>query len=231
MNILLLDASTSAEIISVKKNDVLSDLSEISAISHSRTLFTRMDSCLKKAGITIQDIELIAVGIGPGSFTGIRIAVSTARMLAQVLGIKTVQISSQLIFALSMDSEKGDFVLPAFDAKKGRVFGALYLKKNSILEAVIPPGDYYINQLLEKIPQGVKAICAGDGCVKFRDIIEKDFKNIVVLDNYCPSGTHSLEYLSDLSEKGELDELKYDRIVPDYTRKSDAEIAMDLKKL
>ncbi len=231
MNILLLDASTSAEIISVKKDDRLFDLSEISAVSHSKTLFTRMDSCLKKAAITMKDIELIAVGIGPGSFTGIRIAVSTARMLAQVLGIRIVQMSSQLIFALSMDSEEEDFVLPAFDAKKGRVFGALYVKKNSILEEVIPPGDYYINQLLEKIPQGVKTNCAGDGCEKFRDIIENSSKDFVITANFLPSGIHSLKYLTDLFNKGELDDLKYDKIVPDYTRKSDAEIAMDLSKV
>jgi tRNA threonylcarbamoyladenosine biosynthesis protein TsaB len=225
LNILLLDASTSAEIISVKNNDKLFDSSEISAISHSRTLISRIDACLKKSGITIQDIDLISVGVGPGSFTGIRIAVTTARMLAQVLGIKIVQISSQYIFALSIDSGEGDYILPAYDAKKGRVFGALYIKKNSILEVIIPPGDYFINQMLDKIPQNLKVVCAGDGCVKFRDIIEKSSSSIVVLENYLPSGIHTLKYLADLYYKGELDVLNYDNIVPDYSRKSDAEIA------
>jgi tRNA threonylcarbamoyladenosine biosynthesis protein TsaB len=224
LNILLLDASTSAEIISVKKDNIFFDSSEISAISHSKTIFTRIDSCLKKAGISIKDIGLIAVGAGPGSFTGIRIAVTTARMLAQVLGIKVVRISSQLIFALSIDSKEGDYLMPAFDAKKGRVFGALFLNKNSSLEEIIKPGDYFITKLLDKIPRGLNAICAGDGCIKFRDVIEKHSNRIVIHENFLPSGIHTLKYLADLYDNGKLDILDYDKIVPDYTRISDAEV-------
>ena len=152
-------------------------------------------------------------------------------MLVQVLGIKAVKIPSQYIYALSMNSEHGDFILPAFDAKKGRVFGALYKNNNSKIEIVVSPGDYLINYLLSKIPVGAKVICSGDGCEKFRSAIVENIVNPVILEKYLPSGINSLKYISDMIETGGLDIIDYNKILPDYTRKSDAEIAMEAGKI
>ncbi len=99
------------------------------------TLFDNIDAALAGAGISATDLQLIGVGIGPGSFTGIRIAVSTARMLAQVLSIPLAGLSSPLIYAASMEALPGEYLMTAFDAKKGRVFGALYRRDGRCVES------------------------------------------------------------------------------------------------
>ena len=96
--------------------------------SHSVTLLDTINRCLDTLGLAPGDLNCLGVGVGPGSFTGIRIAVTTARMLAQVLGIPLVGIQTHLLYAVSVRGGRGDNIMIAFDAKKGRVFGALYRK-------------------------------------------------------------------------------------------------------
>lgn len=231
MNILTIDTSTGLELVAVSASGDSSDLTGPAAASHSVTLFERIDAALKGAGIGIRDIGLIGVGVGPGSFTGIRIAVTTARMLAQVLAVPLAGVHSQLIFAASAPSEPGDFLLSAFDAKKGRVFGALYRREADALTPapIIPPGDYEIGTLLAGTVPGKRLIVTGYGIEKWEGIIETAVPGCEILRGFVPSGAIACA----LAERAFADNpgtcRDYASVVPRYARKSDAEVVLDMK--
>ena len=96
--------------------------------SHCAGLPTAIDEALEAAGLKLRDLVGIAVGIGPGSFTGLRIGVSYAKGLARALGIALVGVPSLDAIAMSEAPEPhpGLTVCPVLDARRGEVYGALY---------------------------------------------------------------------------------------------------------
>ncbi|MCX7677614.1 MAG: tRNA (adenosine(37)-N6)-threonylcarbamoyltransferase complex dimerization subunit type 1 TsaB [Spirochaetes bacterium] len=232
MNTLLIDTATNIEVIAVTTPTSQCDLSTHVNLSHSVTLFERIRSALKRAEISIREINLIGVGIGPGSFTGVRIAVASARMLAQVLKVPLVGIESQLIWALACDVSNDDYILVAFDAKKERVFGALY-KKNRLsntFEIIVPPGDYYLHELLAQ--QCIKSplLCIGDGINRFEKTINELAPRAILHKNFIPSGIPACHYAQQLYLHHPERYQHFKNTLPYYARKSDAEIILEQKK-
>jgi tRNA threonylcarbamoyladenosine biosynthesis protein TsaB len=94
---------------------------------HAAELMPAIDRLTREAGWTPADIQHLSLSIGPGSFTGLRIAVALARSLAHALGTKIVAVPSLDVIA---ENAPADFatVLPLLDAKRGQVFTALYTR-------------------------------------------------------------------------------------------------------
>jgi tRNA threonylcarbamoyladenosine biosynthesis protein TsaB len=230
LNILVIDTASPLEIIAAVRGDAAAETSIVVNTSHSVTILDTIGRCLDTLGIAAGDLNCLGVGVGPGSFTGIRIAVSTARMLAQVLGIPLVGIPTHLLYAVSVDAAIDDNIMIAFDAKKGRVFGALYRKSGTPLPIeVIPPGDYQIEHLIEAVDRSRKSLLIGNGIEKYRPAL-LTLDRGVFLDSFTPSGETMCglvreTYLTDPSKYSD-----YNRVVPCYARKSDAEVAKELKE-
>ncbi len=230
MNVLIIDTATPVETVIVQAGGRFRETIKPYERSHSVSLFTSIDSCLGELGLTIRDIDLIGVGIGPGSFTGIRIAVSTARMLAQVLGKPLVGVTTTMIFAVSVSCAVGDYILIAFDAKKKRVFGALYLKKDGFLPAeIVPPGDYAIEYLLENVGPNCRIFAAGDGVSKYYRSISGKKDSVVFIEDLRPRGDLISRHVIDIYNAGPHKFTDYNAVKPLYSRKSDAEIALSEK--
>lgn len=119
MNILVIDTASPLEIITAARGDAAAETSIVINTSHSVTVLDTISRCLGALELIPGDLSCLGVGVGPGSFTGIRIAVTTARMLAQVLGIPLVDIHTHLLYAVSVNAETGDNIMIAFDAKRG----------------------------------------------------------------------------------------------------------------
>jgi tRNA threonylcarbamoyladenosine biosynthesis protein TsaB len=226
LNRLLIDTSNEIELVSAATGGRVSETAEVVKKSHSVTLFGNIRRVLKDAGLTMKDIQLIGVGIGPGSFTGIRIAVSTARMLAQLLNVPLTGIKTQLIYASSVSALEGENILVAFDAKKQRVFGALYRRGKSLREneEIVPPGDYPMDYLVERADEEYHTHLAGNGSLKYIDLINEKLKNSGFNKDFLPSGKTALDIIE---EEYAADPGYYRRIqntVPFYARKSDAEL-------
>lgn len=225
MNTLVIETSTSIELLAVSADGRISDRTAVPGVSHSVTLFSNLDAALVALGIGIRDIGLIGVGVGPGSFTGIRIAVSTARMLAQALGAPLVPVMSQLFYAVSVTASPGEYVLAAFDAKKGRVFGALYRAGDDPLvpSELVPPGDYDIALLCEKT-LGARTIAVGDGCDRYRDRIGDMVPGCEIRGGFIPSGGTACRLVDKLYAENpdRFDDIT--AVLPYYARKSDAEV-------
>ncbi len=229
MNVLVIDTATAVELVAVTANGRPADETAPVEVSHSVTLFDSIDRCLDKAGITLSQVGLIGVGTGPGSFTGIRIAVTTARMLAQILDVPLVGIGTHLLYAAPVPCSPGDQVLVAFDAKKKRVFGSLYRCGTGLPEELVKPGDYDISLILDRAEKGTTH-CVGDGTERYRDIIEKRLKQPLFHENFLPSGKTACLIALDMYEASPQKEFPHTGVVPRYARKSDAEIEKKAKR-
>ncbi len=131
MKTILFDASTSIMYVGYANNDCLVDFSiRIAARDHAKYLVDRIDQLIKRNHMTIDDIDQIVVGIGPGSYTGLRVAVMVAKMIgfAKVITVKTV---SSLLFMTSGYEGK---VAGLIDARRGYVFSAVYEDGKTLLE-------------------------------------------------------------------------------------------------
>lgn len=231
MNILVIDASTQMELVAARGPRQVRDMTRKAEKSHSVTLFDSIDAALAGAGLSATDLQLIAVGVGPGSFTGIRIAVSTARMLAQVLSIPLAGLSSPLIYAASMESLPEEYLMTAFDAKKGRVFGALYRRTEDALkpDEIIVPGDYRVEELLAGINTAGQLRVAGHGIEKYHELIRSARPECEIYDYFTPLG----ETACALAERAYRDHPEqcadFRTVLPNYARKSDAEALKELR--
>ncbi len=226
LNKLLIDTSNEIELVSVSANHSIFERAEVVKKSHSATLFNNIQSVLENAGLAIGDIQLISVGVGPGSFTGIRIAVSTARMLAQLLDVPLAGIKTQLIYASSVSALENENILVAFDAKKQRVFGALYRRGKSPGEnrEIVPPGDYPMEYLAERADRDHTTHLAGSGSFKYMNTIKEKLKDPVYHEDFLPSGRIALEIIEEEYTGNPGSYSRITKTVPFYARKSDAEL-------
>ena len=127
--------------------------------SHLQNLTPQISKVLADAGLSIDDVSAIAVSHGPGSFTGIRIGVSTARALSQVKGIPCVPVSSLEALALRAKETGGALVCPILDARRSQVYGAGYLSGEEVVKA----GPYTIDEFMDLVREYDEIYMMGDG--------------------------------------------------------------------
>lgn len=132
---LALDTANDRVAVALAGDDKAVVRAEVISRGHAERLFPLIDEVLASAGTEIEEIARIAVNIGPGSFTGIRIAVAAARGLGLALGIPVVGIDALHLVAASLDEPAAGPVLAAVDARRGEVYAALYGPKGDLLEA------------------------------------------------------------------------------------------------
>ena len=139
MKILAYDTSGELLTAALAENDrVVYDEESVSSERHSSTLIPFLKKVLKKARLKVEELGLLAVGVGPGSFTGIRVGVMTAKLLALVWKTRLVGVSSLEAIAYQADGSS-DRVPVAVDARRGRIYAALYEKKaGKLIERIAP---------------------------------------------------------------------------------------------
>ncbi len=106
----------------------------------SRRLMGELDSLLTRNGLTLPDLTAFAVGLGPGSFTGVRVGVTTAKTLAQVTGKSLVGVGTLDAYAAVWKMhDDGTFVVPVLPSRRGEVYAAVYQGVNSVEEPFAAP--------------------------------------------------------------------------------------------
>ncbi len=118
-----------ASVALLRDGSLLSQYSQCSALTHSRTLLPMAEDMLKNAELTIGDVDLFAVAHGPGSFTGVRIGVSTVKGLAWAANKPCVGVSTLEAMAWH-GLAAGGVVCPVMDARRGQVYNALFEIRN-----------------------------------------------------------------------------------------------------
>jgi tRNA threonylcarbamoyl adenosine modification protein YeaZ len=137
---------------------------------HVEVLHSAILKLLEKSNLNIKDIDLFVVVKGPGSFTGIRIAVTSVKGFGYALNKPCVSLTTLDLIARNAIDEKGEFIRPVIDARRNQVYTALYKKGEANL---VRKSDYQllkIESLMEKIEPG--CILIGDGISSYKKIIE-----------------------------------------------------------
>ena len=134
--------------------------------NHARVLLPEIDRSVRAAG-GWERIDRIGVGIGPGSFTGLRIGISTARALAQARGIPIAPVGSLAALARGIARGAGGagrLALPVIDARRGEAFAALYEDGAELWEPFVAPPGELVDRLREV---DRPCLAAGDGALRF----------------------------------------------------------------
>jgi tRNA threonylcarbamoyladenosine biosynthesis protein TsaB len=172
VTLLGIDTSTSASVACVLREDgesfeVVPKPERLAAgPAHARELMPAVAEVMERAGIDFRELEAIAVGVGPGTFTGLRIGIATARALAGSAGLTLRPVSSLAALAEGIDAE---LRLPLIDARRGELFAALYGSDGTVWEPFVASPEAVAVRARAAGP-GVRA--AGDGSLRFRGVLE-----------------------------------------------------------
>lgn len=170
--ILAVDTTTSSGSVALLEDRrLVGEKTEESGTTHSARLLGSVDRLLRSEGLSIAEIDVFAVAAGPGSFTGIRIGLSTVKALAFASGKPVVPVSSLRALALKLALKGAPLVCPALDAKKGEVYAALFECAAGRLVEVLPQGAYDPGDLFSRLPVGRAVAFIGAGTSVYRDRI------------------------------------------------------------
>jgi tRNA threonylcarbamoyladenosine biosynthesis protein TsaB len=185
---------------------------------HSKVLLPEIERSVDAAG-GWEHIDRIAVGIGPGSFTGLRIGISTARALAQARNIPIASVGSLAALARGISSPpggRGRLALPVIDARRGEAFAALFDQDGVELWSpfVTPPAE--LAERVRALDQ--PPLAAGDGALRFAAELEAAGATVAPPDD--PIHRIAVRYVCAIGE-GAV-EAPPDQIQPLYLRPPDA---------
>ncbi|MFC1858616.1 tRNA (adenosine(37)-N6)-threonylcarbamoyltransferase complex dimerization subunit type 1 TsaB [Thermodesulfobacteriota bacterium] len=228
MRILALDTSTkSCSVGIVDDESVLIEIVRVSPETHSKHLMGMIHTAIEFSGLTLTELDGFAVTQGPGSFTGLRIGLSSIKGLAVATGKPLVGVSS--LDALAMQASFSTFLICALlDARKGEVYCGRYRIENGILkketrEMVCTPA-IAVQDITEP------CVLAGDGASFYKQII---VDKIGGLSHFLPLNQNIIRAstVARLAvtrfKRGESDEIN--TFAPNYIRKSDAEMKRKTK--
>ena len=247
MNILALETTgkygTAAVI---KDNDPAICVSSNNEMSHLQDIINMSEEALGQAGISKNELTHVAASVGPGSFTGIRIGVTTARTLGQMLGIPCVAVSSlegmeYRVEDMAIDNGCG-LILAIINARRNQTYAGLWTVSydpdtaTTVTESAAEERQYMIDEVLAiakdklaAINEGRETACklliTGDGADAYADIIE----NVLAEESYIiadeelryQSADAIVELAKFKAEAGEA--VAFEELMPNYMRLSEAE--------
>ena len=214
MNVLGLDTSTAASAACVLRSDGEAFESEPSAVAlmerpaHGRVLLPAVTAVMDRAELPFAELDAVAVGVGPGAFTGLRIGVATARALASAHGIELRAVSSLEALAQGIEDAAP---LALIDARRGEVF------------ALMPGGGKPFAERPEEVARraresGLDPLAAGDGALRFRDVLEAAGVRVAA----SGSSSHVVRGLAICTLAADAAPVPTEAVLPDYRRPPDA---------
>ncbi len=223
MKLLAVDTSNQSCSVGIIDNDrLLAEITLNTGQTHSKQIMKLIDTALTLSGLIISEIDGLAVTLGPGSFTGLRIGLSTIKGIASAGQKPVVGISSLDVLAFQYGNTS-NLICVLLDARKGEVYSARYRSIDGMIskiedEAVQPPG-----QAISDINE--PCLFIGNGALLHRTTIIEKVGEFVY---FPPQNEHmirasSVAYMGRLKFKKD-DTGHIDGIVPHYIRKSDAEL-------
>jgi len=170
MKLLAIDTTGAYSSIAIYDDGIIAQIVNEEDYSHLQKLVPTIEKLMEEEEVEPSSLDAIAVSEGPGSFTGIRIGMATAKALAQIWEKPILTVPTLATFAFrDYDFETDEKILycPVFDAKREQIYGGAYLKNSE--KAFIEDGAYDLDEYLEKLLLALKssdvdAVCFfGDG--------------------------------------------------------------------
>jgi tRNA threonylcarbamoyladenosine biosynthesis protein TsaB len=168
--LLHIDTSSNTASICLSDNEKIVELAfNESRNDHATWLHPAINDLLKKNGLTVGDLDAIAVSIGPGSYTGLRVSLSAAKGFCYALGIPLITVNTLKMIAHSVKAEAEEYICPLIDARRMEVFTALYDK--NIVE-INPPSALILdaNSFSELLALN-KILFCGNGSPKLKAVL------------------------------------------------------------
>lgn len=240
MYILAIETTGAFASVALQKSDkIIGHVTGSDRFSHLQNLMPQVESVIKENKLSLGDIDVIAVSSGPGSFTGIRIGVSSARALSQMLRIPVVAVPSLKALALRGEeyakaqlirkeqeggNAEGLLICPMLDARRSQVYAGGYLLEGDDITETIEAGPYMLDEFLQKAEGYSRILLLGDAVDTYGEKIKE----------LRPEGTEttpeSIRYQDAAfvaklgsqiyDEEGGLD---YNDVKPQYMRLAEAE--------
>jgi len=178
---------------------------------HAERLLGAIDEVMTSAGVGWEDVGRLAVGVGPGGFTGLRIGIATGRALAQSHGIPLAAVSSLEALAAEAQGER-DAVLAVIDARRKEVFASAWAGSRRIFG----PDAMRPDALATRV-RGLRPLAVGDGALKFRGVLEAAG---AVVPTYADAHRIQGGRICRLGRAAEATDVA--GLLPDYIREPDA---------
>jgi tRNA threonylcarbamoyladenosine biosynthesis protein TsaB len=208
-HLLCIETATTVCSVCVTADDKILAHKEINnGFSHAENLHIFIQDVLKEANLTIKQINAVAVSKGPGSYTGLRIGVSTAKGLCYALQIPLISIDTLQSMAYAVASTKNEDALycPMLDARRMEVYCAVYDKS---LETIIPVNALVVDEKSVEVFNLNKAIYFfGDGMPKVKQLLETN-KNALFIDAIFPSAKNMAALASNKFSKKTFEDVAY----------------------
>ena len=169
MNLLAIETATECCSVALVAGARIFARSELVPRRHAELLLPMCEAVLAEAGLARRDLDVLAVGRGPGAFTGVRLAVSAAQGIALALGIPVVPVSSLAALAMQAPGDGGD-VLAVIDARMGEVYAGLFRRSGERVEAI---GEETVGRAdALRLPSSGALDVIGTGWSSYREAIE-----------------------------------------------------------
>jgi len=190
---------------------------------HATRLLPMIDDLLERAGGGWEAVDLIAVGVGPGTFTGLRIGIATARALAHARGLPLVGVSSlHALAAGATGAAAGGAVLAVVDARRGEAFAAAWRGPERELDpAALTPQALAIEAGRLAAEHEAAPLAVGDGALRFRQQLEDAGAEVPPDD----STLHLISAINHCRLAAGLRATSPNEVEPAYLRAPDAEIS------
>lgn len=225
---------------------LLAEATRDTGLGHGTELLALIDECLDAAGVALEDVGCIAVSIGPGSFTGLRVALATSKGLAlgggaMLVGVPTLPaLAAAVLPGWGGDEaaapEPGVVIAPCLDARKGEVYGATFVVREPVwgdafprLERTSEDAAYapaaFVDVLSERTPAGSRILLLGDGCARYASEIVAPLGERAQVLSFArrpPSGSAVARAGAGMFAASGPDDRA--GLVPRYARASEAEI-------
>lgn len=231
MHVLAFDTATDVVTVAIGRDgEPRGALQIASGRAHAERLVPAIRSLVTDTGVGLDRLAAIAVGVGPGRFTGLRVGVTTAKVMAQALRIPVVGIGTLDLVAYPLRHTRRE-VVAVVDARRREVFWARYRTVPGGLErvgheAVDPPHEV----AAELEAAGTDVLLAGDGADRYRDVFARiDRAELAGPEFQTPSALALLELAQGRLEREEF--VAPQELVPVYLRESDAAINWERARL
>jgi tRNA threonylcarbamoyladenosine biosynthesis protein TsaB len=211
----------------LQEDRLLAEMTTSIKKTHSERLMPMLDALLTEAGMEREELEAVAAAAGPGSFTGLRIGVSTARALAQGLGIPAVPVCTLEALAEAVCSP-GTLICPILDARRSQVYSALYRRSTEepyLLQTLLEPQAVTLAELTDALRSYKEAVVfLGEGLPGCVPVLREALPGRAVIApapfRICRAGL--VAYRARLILQKDPD-APYEKMLPIYLRRPEAE--------
>jgi tRNA threonylcarbamoyladenosine biosynthesis protein TsaB len=223
MKLLAVETATMMGGIAIMEDDRLVAETRLNIrVTHSERLLRGIDEALSGASMNIADIDVFGISIGPGSFTGLRVGLSTIKGLVYATGKKLVTAPTLEAMAWNLPFSDCD-ICPMLDARRKELYAAVFRWNGAGFDRVVTEGAFSALQLLGMINS--KTIFIGEGALLYRDIISGTLGASSLFgapQHMVPSPANIAYLCMNKARNGEFSDAV--TVAPAYHRRSEAEI-------